>query len=105
MSRVPERRFRPARPWRWLIWTAYVAGWSAALLTTKPAQVAAATLAPPAQPYTGKTLHVVAYAMLAVLTGWLQPPRWLGWLLLLFLSLHACGTEYGQQFVPLRGPS
>jgi len=88
-----------------LIWTTYVLGWSAALLTTKPAQVAVATLAPPALQYTGKTLHVVCYALLAVLTGWLQPPRRLGWLLLLFLSLHAFGTEYGQRFVPMRGPS
>lgn len=106
MSDVPERPLRPPRPWRWLIWTTYVLGWSAALLTTKPAQLAVATLpGPTIRLITAKTLHVVCYALLTVLTGWLRLPRRLGWLFLLLLSLHACATEYGQRFVPLRGSS
>lgn len=52
-----------------------------------------------------KTLHVTAYAVFAVLSGWLQVPWRLRWLLIAFMSAHAIGTEYFQNFVPTRHAS
>jgi VanZ family protein len=97
----------PATPttWRWLFWAVFVIVWTAALLTTEPVHVAQAVLAPPVIFPTAKLLHVSAYALLAVLSGWLfLPVRW-RWILLLFMCFHAFGTEFFQQFVPERGPS
>ncbi len=48
-----------------------------------------------------KFLHVSAYAFLTLYLSWL-PLRRGRWLLLAFLSLHAAGTEFVQQFVPGR---
>jgi len=42
---------------------------------------------------------------LTVLTGLLKVPLSRRWLLVCFLSLHALGTEFFQQFVPERYPS
>jgi VanZ family protein len=88
-----------------LLWGLLLLGWTAALLTTYPVHVAHAALPPPAQFPTAKVLHVSAYAVLAALSAWPRPLGRLRWLLLAFLSLHAAGTEYLQQYVPLRGPS
>jgi len=94
----------PAR-WRWLLWAVFVTGWTAALLTTEPVHVAQAVHTPPVIFPTDKLLHVSAYALLAVLSGWLiVPARW-RWILLIFMCFHAFGTEFFQQFVPERGPS
>jgi VanZ family protein len=91
--------------WRWFLWTVFVIVWTAALLTTEPVYVARAVLAPPVIFPTSKLLHLSAYAVLAVLSGWLfVPARW-RWLLVVFMCFHAFGTEFFQQFVPERGPS
>lgn len=88
-----------SRTFRWLVWTAYASLWTAALLTTFPINVRDAVV--PAH-YTfsaSKVLHVSAYAVFAVLTGWLALGRPWRWALLGLLSLHAWGTEFVQQFV------
>jgi VanZ family protein len=91
--------------WRWLLWVFFVGVWTAALLTTEPVDVAQAVLPPPIIFPAAKLLHVSAYALLAVLSGWLfLPGRW-RWVLLVFMCFHAFGTEFFQQFVPERGPS
>src|SRR5439155_11145372 len=79
--------------------------WTALLLTPQPAQIADAVLNKEHAFYASKTLHVSAYAVLAILTGWLNAP--LPWrrLLMAFLSAHALGTEFFQGFVPHRYPS
>jgi VanZ family protein len=87
----------------WSIWVVYVAGWTAALLTPHPARVAAAVLpADDVRFYVLKTVHVLAYLILTVLTGLLLVPRPWRWLLLFLLFAHGMGTEYLQQFVPRR---
>ena len=90
---------------RGLIWSIYTAAWTAALLTPQPVNVAEALLSEDTVPYASKTLHVAAYALLAVLSGWLRAP--LSWrrLLVGFLSAHALGTEFFQRYVPNRYPS
>jgi VanZ family protein len=105
MDETIQTDVQPASPWRWMLWVVYVVIWTAALLTTPPVHVAQAVLAPPAIVPTSKLLHVGAYALLAILSGWLHAPWRIRWTLLLFMSCHAAGTEFFQQFVPERGPS
>ena len=90
---------------RWILWLVYLVAWSAALLTPFPDVLADATLPAPTHFRAAKTLHVAAYALLTVLTGWLRLPAPYRWYMLLLISAHAFGTEFLQQFVPLRGPS
>ena len=91
--------------WRWFFWTVFVIVWTAALLTTEPVHVAQAVLAPPVIFPTSKLLHLSAYAVLAVLSGWLFVTAHWRWLLVVFMCFHAFGTEFFQQFVPERGAS
>jgi VanZ family protein len=91
--------------WRWLLWGVFLVVWTTALLTTEPVHVAHRVLATPFIFPTAKLLHVTAYSLFAILSGWLfLPGRW-RWLLLAFMCLHAFGTEFLQQYVPERGPS
>jgi VanZ family protein len=90
---------------RALVWSVYTAVWTTALLTPQPVQVADAILSKENSFFAFKTLHVSAYALLTILTGWLNAPsRWRR-LLLCFLSVHALSTEFCQRFVPNRYPS
>jgi VanZ family protein len=84
------------------VWFLYVLAWSAALLTPAPVWLIRAVLAPGYSMVACKILHVAAYAVLAGLSGWLRVTGRLRWFLLAFLSAHAGGTEYFQQFVPTR---
>jgi VanZ family protein len=95
----------PRKAIRWLLWLLPLAAWTTALLTPQPVQLADAVLPDSLQFPSFKLLHVGAYAVLAVLAGWLRAPPRVRWLLLVFLSAHAMGTEYFQRFVPLRTPS
>ena len=91
---------------RWLVWGVYLLSWSVALLTPQPATWAGDVIPESVVRYSfAKSLHVAAYALLAILTGWLLVPAKLRWLLLGFLSLHAFGTEFLQMFVPSRSGS
>jgi VanZ family protein len=87
---------------RWMVWIAYVAVWTVALLTPNPVAIAHAVLPHEAVFTTAKTLHICAYAMGVVLSGWLQVTSRFRWALLVFISVHAMGTEFLQQYVPTR---
>ena len=90
---------------RGLIWFVYAAVWTTSLLTPQPAQILRRALHKEQAHYASKSLHVLASAAFAILTGWLRVLlRWRPWLLV-FLSLHALSTEYLQHFVPERTPS
>ena len=95
----------PAGTLRWLIWVTFVAGWTASLLTPHPVRLAHEVLPEEVQFVSFKSAHVVCYAVMAVLSGWLHvaPPR--RWLLLVFLSAHAGLTELLQLYVPGRTAS
>ena len=90
---------------RWVIWVLYVIAWTKALLTENPVRPGNN----PALQYQlflfSKTVHVTAYALLAALSGWLHVPPRSRWLLLVFMSLHAFLTEFGQHFYETRHPS
>jgi VanZ family protein len=89
---------------RWLIWGIALAGWSAMLLTPQPAEIADAVLAPETVFPASKSMHVAGYFVLTLLTAWLRSSVPVRWVLLVFLSMHALGTEYLQHFVPGRTP-
>jgi VanZ family protein len=86
---------------RGLGWCLCVALWTVALLTLFPVQINQ-DITPEALRFpVAKCLHVSAYAFLTIYLSWLPLRRW-RWLLLAFLSLHAAGTEFFQQYVPGR---
>src|SRR6516162_7025567 len=86
---------------RGLGWGACVAVWTVALLTTYPAHVGKEVLTESVEFPAAKILHFCVYAFLTVWLSWLPSRPW-RWGLLVVLSLHACGTEILQQFVPER---
>jgi VanZ family protein len=86
---------------RGLGWCICVAVWTFALLTTYPVEIGKSVAPWNMYVPAAKILHLCAYAFLTVFISWLPLRRW-RWLLLAFLSLHAAGTEYLQQFVPGR---
>jgi VanZ family protein len=87
---------------RWLIWGVYNVAWATALLTPQPVELADQILPTHTQFTAAKSLHIAAYAVLTILTSWLCVRRGWRWALLAFVSLHAMGTEFFQQFVPRR---
>jgi VanZ family protein len=99
----PTSRFEPRL--RRLIWSVYVLAWTTALLTPQPAEIADKLLGEEDAFYASKTLHVSAYAIMAIVSGWLGVRSAWRPVLLAFLSFHALGTEFFQHFVPYRYPS
>jgi hypothetical protein len=76
------------------VWLAYFALWTGGLLLPMPSD-GAGTL-PWLTPYkvvVAKSLHVAAYAGLAVLGGWLRLPCRFRWVLLFVIMVHAPATE------------
>jgi hypothetical protein len=49
-----------------------------------------------------KALHLGGYAFLTVLAAWLPVRRPCFWGVVVFLGLHAAGSEIGQSYVPNR---
>jgi VanZ family protein len=90
---------------RGLGWCVCVSVWTAALLTIYPVEVGEAVMPETLHFSAAKFLHVAAYAFLTVYLSWLPLSRRGRWLGLAFLSLHAAGTEFFQQFVPGRHPA
>jgi VanZ family protein len=105
MSLVDGTTFRAGSWLRWLVWGLANAALYLALVTPQPAQFANRVLPEETVFSASKLVHVMAYAILAGLSGWLRPSRRGRWLLLGWLSLHAISTEFLQQFVPSRGSS
>ncbi|HEY7428738.1 MAG TPA: VanZ family protein [Gemmataceae bacterium] len=101
MADTEDRERRRKLLVRGLGWCVCVGVWTAALLTTYPVEIGEAVAPDGLYFPAAKTLHVCAYAFLAVYTSWL-PLRRGRWWLLAFLSLHAAGTEFGQLFIPGR---
>lgn len=96
-----------ARPgWlRWLCWFGFLVGWTIALLTPQPVDLAKRMLPDEALFSSFKLAHVTCYAIMVLLSTWLPVGTRGRWLLLGFLSSHAFLTEFFQQFVPGRTAS
>jgi VanZ family protein len=89
----------PAVKYRWLLWGLYVAAWSTALLVPLPAGGEWKIHNINLKFYFAKAVHVGAYAVWALLSGWLLAPRGWRWLLLAGMVAHGAATEYLQTFV------
>jgi hypothetical protein len=108
MKRPAEPSPWPALRYRRVIWFVYLGLWSVALLVPIPqgiseqlhVQVGSFDL----RFLVAKTIHVTAYAGLAILSGWLRVPCRYRWLLILFMAAHGALTEFIQKYVE-RGSS
>src|SRR5438309_11354009 len=88
--------------WRWRIWGAYALVWTAALLMPIPIQGdwrGVIDLQFDLKYVVAKVAHVSAYALLAVLTGWLRAPVTQRFLLMFLLMAHATVTELDQEAI------
>jgi VanZ family protein len=99
MASSPTPTLWPARKYRWLIWGLYLAAWSTALLIPLPAVPEWKVHDISLRFLFAKAVHVSAYAVLAVLTGWLLVPSRYRWLPALALAVHATSTELLQRLV------
>lgn len=108
MTDRSQRRTDSRARWRWTIWVCFLLLWSVALLTPDPIGFllrrapAGVVVSHSILFLLAKGLHVTAYALAAILTGWLRAPSPWRWMLLAFWFLHAGATEVGQRFVPGR---
>jgi hypothetical protein len=94
----PERK--PRRALRELIWLVYFVAWTCALLMPMPQNSMGAWEWVADHKYViAKTLHVLAYALLAVLSGALRVPCRFRWILLFVIMVHAPVTELLQLHV------
>ena len=105
MSEPTEISAWPGPLVRWLVWIVFVTIWTAALLSPHPVELAKQILPEDSLFSSFKSAHVSCYAIMAILSGWVQVSPARRWWLLLFLSGHAFGTELLQQFVPGRTTS
>ncbi len=99
-SRPPRLNSRT----RWVVWLVYFCAWTTGLLMPIPWHVSweIEGLELDLKFFATKGLHVLAYSLLAILTGWLAAPvRW-RWLLMFILMAHASVTELIQLWVPGR---
>jgi VanZ family protein len=108
MNDTWKREADSATPLRWAVWLAFLVAWSVALLVPDPIEFLfrykpdSLELSSEMTFLMAKALHVTAYALAAILTGWLRAPGSWRWVLLAFWFLHAGATEVGQLFVPGR---
>jgi VanZ family protein len=86
---------------RWLVWWGYVVLWTTALLLPLETieKLPASDLLGSYRYLFAKSLHVAAYAMMAILCGWLHLPARLRWIMVYFLIGHATLTEVLQKYV------
>ncbi len=80
--------------WRWWIWGIYAAAWSTALLVPVPEHPwVIGEFHFTRRMLFAKAVHLSAYAVFAILTGWLRAPVRFRFLLMFLLMLHATLTE------------
>lgn len=102
MSEVSDKSIWDEPVARWLVWFGFVIVWTTGLLVPLDDGSTLEETQRTLRCYAGKALHVVGYAGLTVLSGWLRVsfPRRL--LLLLFTAVHAPLTEVLQPIVSNR---
>lgn len=90
--------------WRWLIWLAYTVAWTTALVVPVPDTPSwtVEELNIDLKFLVAKALHIGAYGLFAVLSGWLRVPVRYRWLLLFFVMAHGTATELIQLHVSSR---
>ena len=93
-----------ARTRRWLLWALFAGVWTTFLLLPAHAieGLPGHEIIHGRKYLVAKSLHVIGYVVLTVLSGWLLVPARFRWLLVFFVMAHATGTELLQQVVPGR---
>ncbi len=93
-----------SRKTRWCIWGAYVIIWTTLLLTPGRTikELPMVDFLTDIKYFVAKSLHISAYALMAILCGWLHAPARWRWLFVFFLMAHATLTEHIQEYVPGR---
>ncbi|MCI0683653.1 MAG: VanZ family protein [Gemmataceae bacterium] len=89
---------------RWLVWLLFFAAWTVALTAPVPSaeELPLGELLVTRRVLVAKAVHIAAYALFAILTGWLRvASRWRP-LLMFFLMLHAVATEFVQLHLSYR---
>jgi hypothetical protein len=88
---------------RWLIWLAYAAAWTTALLVPVPtAPWTLGELHVDFKLVLAKSLHVLAYIIFTILAGWLRMASRLRWLPLFVVMAHGTVTELLQRLTETR---
>jgi hypothetical protein len=85
--------------WRWVLWSIYLIAWTVALLYPVPPETGVEQIDEFISPHRyviAKTVHVSAYAVLTLLTGWLQTPLRSRPLLMFIVMAHGTLTELCQ---------
>lgn len=90
---------------RALVWLAYVLVWTRSLLIDNPVDPGNNEELRFHLFLFAKSVHVGAYALFAVLSGWLRLETPWRWWILGFMSCHAFATEFCQRFFETRHPS
>jgi hypothetical protein len=80
---------------RWLIWMGFVVGWSIALEVPfqDTAGLPGGEFIMTNRMVVTKSLHVCVYVVMTILSGWVPMPARYRWLMMLFLMIHATGSE------------
>lgn len=98
--RVPVRRSVARTAVPFVVFALVLGAWTWELLAENPVPPEISELIPNEWKFwLAKGLHVVGYAVLAVLAAVLPVPRLYFWLVIGFLALHGLATEVGQTFV------
>lgn len=84
----------------WFVWSLYTVAWTASLLLPVPVQPGEGLRSPASLFAIAKTTHIAAYALFAVLTGWLASAAGHRLWLLAFVVVHAGATEFLQWLLP-----
>jgi VanZ family protein len=85
--------------WRWHFWSVYVVLWTTALLFPVIPETGFEDVdefISPNRYLLAKSVHVSAYAVMTLLTAFLNAPMRYRWLLVYFLMAHGTATEMGQ---------
>ena len=100
----PSRIRRDLVTSRWVIWSLSLLVWTGMLCVPgSEIQRVTSDWEWTRRVIVAKTLHVAAYAYLAVLTGWLFVPLRYRWLMVFVLMAHATATETVQPFLGRTG--
>ncbi len=83
---------------RWWLWCIYVAIWTTLLLLPVGTlnQLPGSDIPHGWKYFIAKAVHVMAYAIMAILSGWLRAPARFRWLFIFFVMAHATLTEHLQ---------
>ena len=86
---------------RWLIWSAFVIVWTIALEVPvkETEQLPGGEFIVSNKKLLAKSVHVVFYAILTVMSVWVPHNQRYRWLMMFFLMAHAWGTEMLQELL------